>query len=81
MTNAPNRNCECGLNGNNHEKRFLTLCRRQISLEMSAPTSEGVWGMGIQDRGRALWDENRPRFYMSGVLKNVKYLLTERGCG
>jgi hypothetical protein len=27
-----------------------------------APTSEGVRGMGIQDRGRALW-ENRPNLY------------------
>jgi hypothetical protein len=37
--------------------------------------------MGIQDRGRALWDENRPRFYTSRDLKDVKYLLTKRGCG
>jgi hypothetical protein len=27
---------------------------------MSAPTSEGVRGMGIQDRGRAPGKENRP---------------------
>jgi len=45
-----------------HTKQFLTLNRMQISLVMSAPTSEGVWGMGIQDRGRALWERTDPDF-------------------
>jgi hypothetical protein len=33
-----------------HKKQFLSLCRTQISLEMTAPTSEGVsggWGSKI----------------------------------
>ena len=35
-----------------------------VSHEMSAPTSSGIFrGMGTVDRGRALVDENRLRFY------------------
>jgi hypothetical protein len=43
-----------------HKKQFLSLCRTQISLEMTAPTSEGVGGMGFQDRGRALGERGEP---------------------
>ena len=43
---------------------------------LTAPTSEGVSGDGGQDRGRALWDENRPRLYTGLDFKNIKYLLT-----
>ena len=70
--------CKCSLNGNNRKKQFLSLCATQISVEMTTPTSGGSHrGMGIQDRGRALADENRSRFYTSRDLRNVKYLLTK----
>ena len=52
-----------------------------IGVGLTAPTSVGVSGDGDQDRGRALGNENRPRFYRSADYNDVKYLLTKRGCG
>ena len=42
-----------------HKKQFLSLCRAQISLEMTTPTSEGS-GDGDQDEGRALGERGEP---------------------
>jgi hypothetical protein len=44
-----------------HKKQFLSLCRTQISLEMTTPTSDGGRGMGPRS-GPGSLRENRPHF-------------------
>jgi hypothetical protein len=38
---------------------------------MSAPTSEGVRGMGFQDRGRALWGRTGSEFIEAPIFNNL----------
>ena len=46
-----------------HKKQFLSLCRTQISLEMTTPTSDGHRGMGTKiGAGLSVRGENRPYF-------------------
>ena len=60
----------------NPGKIIRACCAPQYDWEnMTTPTSAGGSGDGgDQGRGRALWDENRPRLYTSLDFKNIKYL-------
>jgi hypothetical protein len=47
---------------------------RHNQVRIWAPTSVGVSGDGGPRRGRALWDENRPRFYRNFDFNDMKDL-------
>jgi hypothetical protein len=56
-----------------HKQEFLGLCRKQISVDMTAPTS-GVRGIGVRSEPGLSRDENRLRFYKKFDFNNMKDL-------